>query len=231
MDGPVLVLWGAIFLVGGIFFVIHWEKKKRREALKAWAGKRGLTFDQRKDPSIVQSFPQFACLKKGDADWHAYNRVSGTIDGRTVLAFDYHYETIEMMPDKKKKRRSHYFSAVICSSPVTLKELHIRPETLMDKIGAFFGSEDINFESAEFSSRFHVSAPDRRWAYDVLHVRAMEDLLKYPSFLITFSGGHAIAWRGTQFKTTEFEPALAALESLLKQLPGYVKREQASKAS
>ncbi len=231
MDGPVLVLLGILLLVAGVVFVVHWEAKKRREALNAWAGKRGLAFDRSRDRSIVHSFPQFACLKKGDANWYAFNRVGGTTDGRTILAFDYHYETIEKTSDKKTTSVSHYFSAVICSSPIALKELYIRPETFMDKVGAFFGSEDINFESAEFSSRFHVSAPDRRWAYDVLHVRAMEELLKYPPFFIALCGGHAIAWRETQFKTDEFDEALATLESLLNQLPGYVKHEQASKAS
>lgn len=40
-----------------------------------------------------------------------------------------------------------------------------------------FGFDDIDFESVEFSRKFFVKSPDKRFAYDVIHPAMMEFLL------------------------------------------------------
>ncbi|MCZ6810529.1 MAG: hypothetical protein O7D97_00875, partial [Planctomycetota bacterium] len=58
-----------------------------------------------------------------------------------------------------------------------MPDLLIRREGMFDKLAGAFGFDDIDFESAEFSKRFYVKSPDKRFAYDVIHPRMMEFLL------------------------------------------------------
>ena len=165
-------------------------------------------------------FPGFPCLKQG-ADRYAMNRWAG----RGFSGFDYHYETYSH--DKHGRHtHHHYFSAVVVPSPIPLKPLFLRPEGLMDKVTEFFGYDDIDLESAEFSRKFYVKSPDRRWAFDVLHARTMAFLLARPSFHLQLEGGHGMAWHTGTLSPQEFEAAIEVLSGIFEGLPEYVVRQQ-----
>jgi hypothetical protein len=89
------------------------------------------------------------------------------------------------------------------------------------------GIEDIDFESAEFSSKFCVKSPDRRWAYDVIHPRLMEFLLAAPRFHIEMDRREIVAYRSSNFRVGDFEAAAQVCRSFLAQMPEYLKRQQA----
>ncbi len=88
-----------------------------------------------------------------------------------------------------KNRQTHRHAVVIVETGLPVIPLEIRREHLLDKVGEFLGHDDIDFESAEFSRTFHVTAADRKWAYDVIHTRTMEYLLQAPPFTIAFGFG------------------------------------------
>lgn len=216
----VLVVIAAVFGIQ--------QARKRREALAAWAGQQGLDFATDKIGGFDARYPSFDCLRMG-SDCYAYNISRGLWHQRPVQAFDYHYETHSTDSKGHRTTHHHHFSAVIVESKVPLKPLLIRPEGFFDRVKGLFGFEDINFESAEFSRRFYVAAPERKWAYDVLHQRAMEFLLVSPVFSLMFDARSVIAWRNTTFKPEEFTQALTLVRGLLDQLPDYVVKEQAQK--
>lgn len=145
-------------------------RAKRRQALKEWAESNGLRFSPQKDWTVEQRFPEFKRLQEG-SNRYAYNIMQGGWSGRAFLGFDCHYETRTMDSKGRRQTQHHYFSAVILESDLPLKPLFIRPEGFFDKVTEFFGFDDIDFESAEFSRKFYVKAEDRRWAYDVIHTR------------------------------------------------------------
>jgi hypothetical protein len=224
----IIVPFGILAILLAIFGSI--AARKRREALQAWAAGHGLAFD----PSNAYDFDdrlgrEFSCLRTGDHR-HANNIMQGRLDGRPVLAFDYHYETHST--DSKGNRQTHHhsFSAVAIGPPFPLKDLLIRHETLFDKIGAFVGGGDINFESAEFSRKYYVAATDRKWAYDVLHARAIEFLLGRPEFSIQFGEQWALAWNGSDFDAAGFEAAAGNLAGLFDLLPEYVLKQYGAQA-
>jgi len=203
----------------GVYVV--YKAIRRRGALMAWARSEGLMFDPGKDRGLKVRFGQFECLRRGHSQY-AYNRIWGEWHGREFLGFDYHYET-----GHGRDRRMYTFSAAILSSSVPLKPLFIRPEGLLDKVTEFFGYDDIDFESAEFSRKFYVRSPDKRWAYDVIHPRTMEFLLRMPMFTIKLDGDYVIVYRSRQFKPEEFAAAGAVAEGILDRLPDYLVRELA----
>jgi hypothetical protein len=216
----------------GFFFVIvilivitavgfgWYAAAQRRKALLAWAQSKGLQFTSEKCYGFDNRFPAFSGLQQGH-NRYAYNVISGNIDDREVLGFDYHYTT-----GSGKSRQDHNFSAIILKSPVLLRPLFIRPENLLDKITEFAGFNDIDFESAEFSRKFYVKSPDKRWAYDVIHPLMMEFLLAAPVFTIQFDLNRIMACRNTMFSADDYEAAVGLIEGMLERLPEYVIKQQ-----
>jgi hypothetical protein len=221
---PIIIVCG-ILLVAGIVIYSRMQAQARRQALAEWAAQQGLAFAPDNVGDLDGRFPSFACLQEG-RNRYAYNLASGLWHERHVLAFDYHYETHSTNSKGESETTHWHFSAVIVHSEVPLKPLLIRPEGFFDKVKSFFGFEDINFESAEFSRKFFVQAPDRKWAYDVLHQRALEFLLVSPVFSLAFDARAVIAWRGATCQPAEFTQALTVVRGLLDQLPAYVLKEQ-----
>ena len=209
----------AIAMVGLVSLGI-WRSAKRRKELAAWTSEKGLTFRPERDNGFDERYRAFGCLRRGHGRY-AYHIAEGDWNGRRVTAFDYRYVT-----GSGKNRRTHHFSAIILQSDVALKSLRIRSENVFDRVTEFFGLDDIDFESAEFSREFHVKSSDKRWTYDVLHQRTMEFLLSMPRFSIEFDDRHVIAWRNRRFNVETFESAIAVAEGILNRLPEYVVRQQ-----
>jgi len=212
----------ALIIVIGVVLigVAIWFGAKRRKELEAWAAGKGLSFHPGRDGSFDERYREFGCLRRGYSR-AAHNIAEGDWNGRRVTAFDYRYVT-----GSGKNRQTHHFSAIILESDIELQPMRIRPENLFDRFTEFFGLDDIDFESAEFSREFHVKAPDKRWAYDVLHQRTMEFMLSMPHYSIEFDSRCAIAWRNRRFNAEAFESAIAVVEGIFERLPEYVARQQ-----
>ncbi len=219
----IIALVVVLFIGLAIFGFI--QERKRREAMQAWVARHGLDFSTDHDYSFEDRFPEFDCLQQGSGRY-AYNIISGEWQGRTLLAFDYHYETHSTDSKGNRQTHHHHFSAVMLRANLALKPLIIRAENLFDKLAGAFGFDDIDFESAEFSRRFMVKSPDRRWAYDVLHQRTMQLLLDSPRFSIEFDPRHVIAWRSGRFRLPDLEAAIALIDGILDALPEYVRQQR-----
>ncbi len=200
-------------------------KKKREQTLIAWAVSNKFSFSSEKEYDIDARYPLFECLQRGN-NRYAYNRLAGEWKKKSFFAFHYHYETYSTRSKGRRQTHHHYFSALIFTSPIPLKPLFIRPENFLDRVTEFFGADDIDFESTEFSRRFYVKSPDKRWAFDVLHQRCMQLLLDSQNYYIEFEGGHAIAWRQGTFAPPDFENGLNLLHGIFEQMPEYLLRQQ-----
>ena len=193
---------------------------QRRKALRTWAESHGLDFSPGRDSRMDDRFREFGCLRQGHSRY-ACNVSHGNWNGLNVTAFDYHYTT-----GHGKHRSHHTFSAVILEGPFPLTPLRIRREGIFDKVGEFFGFDDIDFESAEFSRQFHVTSPDRRWAYGVIHQRMMDYLLRAPQFAVQFSRTHIIAWRARRLTPAQLDAALGLIRDMLELMPDYLVQQQ-----
>ncbi|HEX6963582.1 MAG TPA: hypothetical protein VF175_17070, partial [Lacipirellula sp.] len=150
---------------------------------------------------------------------YAYNTLSGSLAADDavwpVQLGDFHYATTSTTTDSKGNTRTqthhHYLSYVILQTPyLEAPELFIRREGFFDKIAGFFGFDDIDFESAEFSKRFVVKGSDKRFAYDVIHPRMMEFLLDAEPPTIDLQRGYCCLTHGEKcWSVAEFEAALA----------------------
>jgi hypothetical protein len=193
---------------------------KRLNELAGWALSKSLLFSPGKDRSFDSKYPNVNCLQKGDSRY-AYNIMMGMLTGREFLGCDYHYGT-----GSGKSRQEHHISLVIVKSPILLEPLFIRPENFFDKFAEFAGFNDIDFESAEFSKKFYVKSPDKKWAYDIIHPRMMEFLLASPEFSIQFDLLSIIVYRDTTFSPAEFEDAANLVNGIFERIPDYVIQNQ-----
>ncbi len=218
------------FIVLVVVLIVYGAKAaaKRKKELIAFAAANGLSFSEAHDHGVEDRFNEFDCFGQG-SDRYGYNTMQGQWNGRQILAMDYHYETESTDSKGRKSTTNHYFSAVILFSRIPLKPLFLRPEGFFDKVTQFFGYDDIDFESAEFSRKFYVKAADRKWAFDVIHPRAMALLLGSPRFSIEFDTGCVIAYRSSTFKVAGFIAATNVIEGLLDGLPEYVRRDLTGK--
>lgn len=212
----VLVILAVIAAVVYGFYAVA----QRRKELGAWSRRNGLSFSPSRDRGMDDRFEQFKCLRRGHSRY-AYNIMAGALCDLDAIAFDYHYAT-----GSGKNRTDHHFSAVVVESTIPLKGLYIRREGFFDKLTEFFGFDDIDFESSEFSRTFYVKSSDRKWAHAVIHQRMMEYLLSGPEFAVQFDRGHIIAWRSRRFKPADFDAAVRFVRGILDRLPDYLVQQQ-----
>ena len=222
----VLVVLGVALVIAVAVFA-HLAEKKRKAALAAWAARHGLVFSEARDSGMDDRYPEFDCLHEGSRRY-AFNIMRGHWMDRGLIAFDYHYETHSTNSKGQRQTHHHYFSAAIIDPDFVLKPLFIRPEGFFDKVKAAFGYDDIDFESAEFSKRFFVKSPDRKWAYDVIHARTMEYLLAAPRHSLEFDDRSIIVWNKGRWSPGQFAAAAGVVHGVLDRLPDYVLEQQRS---
>ena len=162
--------------------------QKRRRLLRAWARSQGFTMHDGRS-GWEREYPAFDLFDRGTGRRTTLH-LAGEADDRRVRCLDYRYTT-----GGGKNRRTHRFGLVVLDTGTPVIPLQIRPEHLLDRVGEFFGHDDIDFESAEFSRRYHVSSSDRRWAYAVIHGATMDYLLGMSGLTIAFGFGEIAVWR------------------------------------
>ena len=213
----IIIIFAIIALIVAGVIVSHKQAEGRKKELAGWAFSKSLNFSPARDAGIDNRY-DFKCLRRGE-NRYGYNIIEGNLGNRPMSAFDYHYETHHTDSKGNRHTQHHYFSAVIVDANLPLKPLFIRSERLLDKLTEFIGFDDIDFESAEFSKKFYVKSPDKKWAYDVLHQATMEFMLGASRFDIEFGIRHVIAYRNNTFKMQEFEEAINLVNGILDRLP------------
>lgn len=202
------VLGVAAFAV--IAYFAHLQEKKRRDALAAFAAEMGWRFSPQADRTLPARYPEHQAFRRGHSRV-ARNRLAGTLaveaeeGGRLDLPVemgDYKYTT-----GSGKNRRTHNLSYLLIQAPPgTRSSLAVRAENLADKMAAAMGFDDIDFESVEFSDRFHVKSNNKRFAYDVLHPRMMDFLMNSLAPDIELqTGALGIHSRGGRWDPPEFK--------------------------
>lgn len=213
-----LIFIGFVVLIIVLAIVGAQQAKKRREDLANLGQQMGLHFDPNKDRSFDDRYPFFDALKRGD-DRYAHNILRGQFDGRTIVGFDYHYQTSSRDSDGDRKTTSHHFSAVIFEVGLPIHGLTIRPEGVFDRMKQFFGFDDIDFESAEFSRQFHVACRDRQLAYDVVQPETMDIMLSRPRFYLHFESGLVMCFRNQRFEPRDYRAAMHLVDDILDRIP------------
>jgi len=139
---PAGILIGVIALAAWIAYAAHVAEKKRTEELQHLADELAFEFLPQGDTSLFQSLGKFQLFSQGRSK-RLWNLLRGTTNDLEVAIFDYRYVT-------GSGKHSHTWNhTVICFrfAGQPLPHFSLRPENFADKIGGWFGYQDIDFET------------------------------------------------------------------------------------
>jgi len=188
MDGSFILFFLIFVLIVGFGILSHIQEKKRRESLATIAKQLGLSFSQAKDRALASQYGFLNRLRAG-SNRYCYNVMRGNgKEGEAVCLFDYHYETTSTDSKGRTQTTHHYHSVYTLIMPKHFPELIIEPEGFFSKIAQALGFDDIDFESHEFSRRYKVKSPDKKFAYDVCNIQMIDYLLGQQKLAIELEG-------------------------------------------
>lgn len=202
---------------GALLLANHLDRRRReqrRRQMAELADEFGWSFHRHGGALLKRRVPQFARFASGTRQ-NDHNVMRGellltTNDGEPIHLFtqagDYTVTTVSGSGERRRESSTH-FSYLLVTTPEGRKaDLRVRPEGVADRVKSAVGLDDIDFESAEFSRRYHVASRDRRFAYDVLHPRAIELLLEPGTPRFEIAGGVLLLssrrkrWRPDEFR-------------------------------
>lgn len=220
VDFKEIVAWLFMVSMGAMVVLVPWfefrQRRRRRELIRHWASERGFAFDPVVDREFHKQFPQMIIFNIG-SNPRSTNFVRGIWNHRNFTAIDF---LATVGGGKNSKRIRVCIGIIQVDKP--LKQLRVRSEGPVDRLLAKFGHNDINFESAQFSSQFYVEAEDRRWAYDVLHARTIEQLLSGEPCSFQFDDHHVLAYRpGGDQSPKQMEEVLGQINAVIDAIPAY----------
>jgi len=167
--GPVLVVNTVvvfILLIPSVYYIKKSEKREKRY-VNAFYNKQGYT-------------PEEGLKSKLDRFIRNTQLTPGKLD-KVDFGFSNHFRGIKVTQCRftmkyRSDDGSNYFDHIAASAEVAPsgKKLWVRKEKREDKVKAFMGDNDIDFENKEFSDYFFVDAKPRRFGYDFFHPRMIE---------------------------------------------------------
>ena len=195
-------------------------ERERVRALTDFARRLGFSFSQQKDRTLSLQYAFLTQLNQGD-NRYAFDVLDGNFRDRGVRAFCHHHQVTTR--NKNGTQTTHYHQAVFTVElPLVAPELRIYPENILHRFGQALGFSDINFESVEFSRAFVVKCENKKFAYDVLHSRAMEFLLRYPSLTYEMEGNNFAIVTSGKLSAGEVEKHLNVLNDFIDLFPSYL---------
>lgn len=212
---PYLVVLFIVIMIA--LAVYGWFlEQQRREALRKWCAKYGWKMVSHSIGGWDQDYPGIRTFDKGHSK-SGDNIITGHFQGLPVTLLDYQYST-----GSGKNRTTHNRGITIMGSEFPLVPMQIRREHAFDKLGAFLGGGDIEFESAEFNRTFYVKSADRKWAYDVIHTRTMDYLMTAANYEIEFGFGEIAIIRTGKCSPEQYEEQVELARKLFELLPEYL---------
>ena len=231
-EGVVFLLIFAVAAVIGLFAWLSWKQEKERtEAMAVLARRLKWTFSgQEKDRRFDGRYAQFGCFQRGHSRY-AHNQMRGMIAcrGREVEAEagDFHYK-ITRSNGKTTSTTTYRFSYFLVKLPwgARMPSLALRTAGFMDKLAGAIGFEDIDFESAEFSRRYHVGSSDRKFAFAVLHPQMIDWMLNEPPPVFEVTRGVLlVVSAGDRWEPAGFQRSLGWAEAFFERWPDYLVKD------
>ena len=166
----ILVFSGMAILLIAVAVLVKQIDNKRRDALARKAAELGFQFSIKGDIGKIATLSHLHLFSRGHSKRIRFLMERPGSDA--VSIFDYHFVT------GGGKNSQHHRQTVFLfqSTRFKLPEFNLRPESIFDKIGQTFGSQDIDIESAErFSKAFLLRGKDeplirKLFQADIIHL-------------------------------------------------------------
>jgi hypothetical protein len=219
ISSPWIIL--AILVVLGIAVGGLLSSIKRQKDLAAFAQQYGFQFTALAGDHHEQ-YETFEPFDNGHSR-SSRNLIHGRRGAIDWEMFDYKYTT-----GSGKNKQTHHYGIILAKIDLRLSRMCIRREHFFDKLAGLVGFDDIDFESEEFSRKFHVKAEDRKFAYDLIHPEMMEYLMAAPPADWQLGGRIAMITRSRHYKPDELSGLMTLIEGFVERIPHYVRQDRAA---
>jgi hypothetical protein len=226
---PIILVMTVLLGIAVIAYFNYLQLQKRREAMGDLAVELGWNIDPWPDETHDAQYGHFEIFTRGHSR-SAYNTLTGQVRIKEsdwpARMGDYTYK-ITSGSGKNRRTTTYRFSYMILETPFLMAPaLLIRPEGFMDKLAGAFGFDDIDFESEEFSRKFHVKSRDKKFAYDVCHARMMEFLLATKPPCVDIERGRCCISDGTRcWEPEQFRATINWVQQFYDQWPDHIVKE------
>jgi hypothetical protein len=195
-----IVMATMLAVMGALWYFAHKAEKQRTEAWRQEAERMGFEFAAAPGLSILGRFPGFQLFAHGDSK-AVKNLLRGQASGLEVTVFDYSYVT------GSGKSRHTWSQTVITFefAEPNLPKFSLRPESVWDKIGEWFGYRDIDFDShPRFSKSYVLRSEDDEGVRQYFAPHVLEYYEESPGVCTEASGGRLVYYRvSTKIAPTE----------------------------
>lgn len=216
---PLLFALLVVVVLAAAGYWSYQKAKKRRELLAQFAKSNSWTWVAQDDSWTGR----FTGDPFGEGDHRrAKNVLQGQFRGRSMVAFDYTYQTHSQTSKGGQSTETHSFAFCALGLPASLPEVQLLPEGLLGRIGTALGMQDIELESEDFNRRYRVLCRTPKLAYDVLPPRTMQALLSRPALHLRLAGTDAMCWEQGQHTPVQLLARLDALSALVEGIPEFV---------
>lgn len=155
-------------------------------------------------------------FSRGD-NRYAFNLLEGTYHDQKLFACDYHFQI-----NSGKNVEHQYYTILMLVVPTAFLKLTIQPQDIVGRIEGAFDSEDIKFESAEFSKAYRVRCQDKKFGYDVCNPQMIDYLLSNRGLAIEIQGPLISLAFKPQLPVPEIEFNLQRIAQIRALLPQYL---------
>jgi hypothetical protein len=194
------------------------EARRRSLDLEMLSTRLGFeSFSPDRDVAFAMGWGFLHRLSQGD-ERYAFNILRGKYLDHSLFVFDYHFQI-----GSGKSTKEHQLTMLMIVLKEVFPQITIEPENLGLKIAEAFGmANDIQFESAEFSRKFCVRSPDKKFAYDVCNPQMIEYLLANPTLQVEVQGPVILLAFEPPLPVGQIEFNLQRLIEIRSRLPEYL---------
>jgi len=193
-------------------------QRRRRRSLTAWATANGWQY-RGSAPELTTRW-HGAPFGVGSSR-RATEVLTGTWQGRAAMSFRYRYTT-----GNGEQTSTYTFGVVALGLPAFLPTLQLTPEGLGARLAKAVGGQDLQFESEEFNRAWRVTSRLPRFAYDVVHPRLMERLLRPGARAnLRIEGTDILTWCAGAPDLDSLAPRLGLLDAVVRSIPRFVWQE------
>ena len=193
MRGGVTILFIAgiaSFVIASIIYGI-WRERKRRQQLRQVADDLGLEYVAKGEHPLYSVVHDFRLFSHGRSRKRS-KLIAGETDDLTIGVFDYAYTT-----SSGENSTTHRQSVVaLHSDAIVIPCFNLRPQNMLDRLGAAMGLQDIDFENhPNFSQMFVLQGEDEAAIRTFFDGDWLDFLENYRGFSIEGRNGSLIFYK------------------------------------
>lgn len=213
MPGLVILF---IAIVAAVIVFSAVQAAKRRKELADAAMRMGMTYAQHDPFGLPNKHADMLAFGKGHSK-KAYNTLYGEKNGLFTVVTDYQYTE-----GSGKNSHTYYKTYCIIDTDKRFAQLQARPENFLDTIASWVGFDDIDFEYKEFNDAFYVRCRDKKFAYDIIHAKMMEYLLRHRGLHFEMAGRSVLAHYDKTIRPVEYPALISSAQGIIGLLPTYM---------